>query len=117
MNDGMDTFKAGRNRYVALCAFVGKAESASPKLKRRGDRFRRALAERQKREFAKRLPTLETIMAKHGCDINAARSIRARMEVEADRAHFRKTGKHALAVISAHDLARHPELAVKDMEF
>lgn len=53
MNDGMDTFKAGRNRYVALCAFVGKAESASPKLKRRGDRFRRALDERQKRSFAK----------------------------------------------------------------
>lgn len=117
MNDGMDTFKAGRNRYVALCAFVGKAESASPKLKRCGELFCHALDKRQNREFAKRLPTLKAIMAENKCDINAARSIRARMEVEADRAHFRKTGKHALEVISAHDLARHPELAVKDMEF
>lgn len=33
-----------------------------------------------------RLPTLKAIMAEHGCDINAARSIRARMEAEADRA-------------------------------
>lgn len=48
-----------------------------------------------------RLPTLKAIMAEHRCDINAARSIRARMEVEADRAHFRKTGKHTLDVVSA----------------
>lgn len=61
-----------------------------------------------------KLPTLKAIMAENKCDVNAARSIRARMEVEADRAHFRKTGKHALEVISARDLARHPELAVQD---
>ena len=63
---------------------------------------------------ATRLPTLKAIMAENGCDINAARSIRARMEVEADRAHFRKTGEHVLEVVSARDLARHPELAVQD---
>ena len=61
-----------------------------------------------------RLPTLKAIMAENGCDINAARSIRARLEVEADRAHFRKTGEHVLEVVSARDLARHPELAVQD---
>lgn len=61
-----------------------------------------------------RLPTLKAIMAEKGCDINAARSIRARLEVEADRAHFRKTGRHALQVVTAHDLERHPELAVQD---
>ncbi len=61
-----------------------------------------------------RLPTLKAIMAENACDIDAARSIRARLEVEADRAHFRKTGRHALDVISARDLARHPELAVQD---
>lgn len=63
---------------------------------------------------ATRLPTLKAIMAENGCDINAARSIRARLEVEADRAHFRKTGRHTLEVVSARDLARHPELAVQD---
>lgn len=63
---------------------------------------------------ATRLPTLKAIMAENGCDIDAARSIRARLEVEADRAHFRKTGRHALEVVSARDLARHPELAVQD---
>lgn len=62
-----------------------------------------------------KLPTLKAIMAEHGCDADAARSIRARMEVEADRAHFRKTGKHTLDVITARDLARYPELAVRDM--
>lgn len=61
-----------------------------------------------------RLPTLKAIMDENGCGIDAARSIRARLEVEADRAHFRRTGRHALEVISARDLARHPELAVQD---
>lgn len=64
--------------------------------------------------MATRLPTLKAIMAEKGCDIDAVRSIRARLEVEADRAHFRKTGRHALEVVSARDLARHPELAVQD---
>lgn len=63
---------------------------------------------------AKRLPTLKAIMAENGCDVNAARSIRARMEVEADRAHYRRTGRHTLDVIPAAELARHPELAVRD---
>lgn len=51
---------------------------------------------------------------KSGCTAEAAESIRARLEVEADRAHFRKTGKHLLPVVSARDLERHPELAVQD---
>lgn len=52
---------------------------------------------------------------KSGCTAEAAESIRARLEVEADRAHFRKTGKHLLPVVSARDLERHPELAVQDI--
>lgn len=46
--------------------------------------------------MATRLSTLKAIMAEKGCDIDAARSIRARLEVEAACAHFRKTGRHAL---------------------
>ncbi len=61
-----------------------------------------------------KLPTIKAIMAENNCTAEAAESIRARLEVEADRAHFRKTGKHLLPVVSARDLERHPELAVQD---
>ncbi len=61
-----------------------------------------------------KLPTVKAIMAENNCTAEAAESIRARLEVEADRAHFRKTGKHLLPVVSARDLERHPELAVQD---
>lgn len=61
-----------------------------------------------------KLPTIKAIMSENGCTAEAAESIRARLEVEADRAHFRKTGKHLLPVVSARDLERHPELAVQD---
>lgn len=61
-----------------------------------------------------KLPTVKAIMAERGCTPEAAESIRARLEVEADRAHFRATGSHLLAVVSAHDLERRPELAVQD---
>lgn len=61
-----------------------------------------------------KLPTVKAIMAENNCTAEAAESIRARLEVEADRAHFRKTGKHLLSVVSARDLERHPELAVQD---
>lgn len=62
-----------------------------------------------------KLPTVKAIMAENNCTAEAAESIRARLEVEADRAHFRKTGKHLLPVVSARDLERHPELAVQDI--
>lgn len=55
------------------------------------------------------------VMAENNCTVEAAESIRARLEAEADRAHFRKTGKHLLPVVSARDLERHPELAVQDI--
>lgn len=45
--------KDGLANMARLDAIVALAEAASPKLKRRGDRFRRALDERQKRNFAK----------------------------------------------------------------
>lgn len=45
--------KDGLANMARLNAIVALAEAASPKLKRRGDRFRRALDERQKRSFAK----------------------------------------------------------------
>ena len=61
-----------------------------------------------------KLPTVKAIMAENNCTAEAAESIRARLEVEADRAHFRKTGKHLLSVVEARDLERHPELAVQD---
>ena len=61
-----------------------------------------------------KLPTVKAIMAENNCTAEAAESIRARLEVEADRAHFRKTGKHLLPVVPARDLERHPELAVQD---
>ena len=59
-----------------------------------------------------RLPTLKSIMSEEGCDLNAARSIRARLEVEADRVYRRATGRHFLRVVSARELARRPSLAV-----
>lgn len=59
-----------------------------------------------------KLPTLKAIMAERNCDANAARSIRARLEVEADRACRRATGRHLLGVVSAHALSRSPSLAV-----
>lgn len=62
-----------------------------------------------------KLPTLKAIMSERGCSIDEARSIRARMEVEADRDYRRKTGKHLLTMVSARDLERHPELAVQDI--
>lgn len=62
-----------------------------------------------------KLPTLKAIMSERGCSIDEARSIRARMEVEADRDYRRKIGKHLLPVVSARDLERHPELAVQDI--
>ena len=58
------------------------------------------------------LPTLKAIMAEQNCDVNAARSIRARLEVEADRAYRRATGRHFLRVVSSRALARRPSLAV-----
>lgn len=45
--------KDGLANMARLDAIVALAEAASPKLKRRGDRFRSALDERQKRSFAK----------------------------------------------------------------
>lgn len=61
-----------------------------------------------------KLPTIKAIMAENNCTAEAAESIRARLEVEADRAYRRKTGKHFLTVVNARDLERHPELAVQD---
>lgn len=45
--------KEGLASMARLDEIVRLAEAASPKLKRRGERFRRALDERQKRNFAK----------------------------------------------------------------
>lgn len=61
-----------------------------------------------------KLPTIKAIMAENNCTAEAAESIRARLEVEADRAYRRKTGKHFLTVVNARELERHPELAVQD---
>lgn len=61
-----------------------------------------------------KLPTVKAIMDENNCTAEAAESIRARLEVEADRAYRRKTGRHFLTVVKAHDLERHPELAVQD---
>lgn len=45
--------KEGLASMARLDEIVRLAEAASPKLKRRGERFRRTLDERQKRNFAK----------------------------------------------------------------
>lgn len=59
-----------------------------------------------------RIPAVKTIMAERGCTVGRAQSLRALMEVRADREHYRQTGRHFLEVVSARDLQRTPSLAV-----
>ena len=51
---------------------------------------------------------------KNGKTLNVARaeSLRALMEIRADRNHYKQTGRHFLDVVSARDLQRKPSLAV-----
>lgn len=59
-----------------------------------------------------RLPSVKTIMANRGCSSGRAESLRALMEIRADRNHYKQTGRHFLDVVSARDLQRKPSLAV-----
>ena len=51
---------------------------------------------------------------KNGKTLNIAwaESLRALMEIRADRNHYKQTGRHFLDVVSARDLQRKPSLAV-----
>ena len=46
------------------------------------------------------------------CSANRAESLRALMEIRADRNHYKQTGRHFLDMVSARDLQRTPSLAV-----
>ena len=52
-----------------------------------------------------RLPSVKTIMANRGCSSGRAESLRALMEIRADRNHYKQTGRRFCSRSSAQTVA------------
>ena len=132
--------KQGLANMERLRRRVALAEETSPALKKRGERFRKRLDERQERNLAlimsepdskayrdyietparfgvpepkgfTKAPRLAEIMAEKKCSRNAAKTYQAMCQVKADEAFYKRTGRHFLTVTSAPKTTRRRKAA------